>query len=165
MKYIILLWMGPCITSLFTPLSAQSISSYVIGSTGGIDEQLSYGVGELVVSTAYPEGLILTQGFQQPSRISISTSLLSYEEELTVSAFPNPTSGFLTLTIQSTSHLPISCEVLDLVGRSLVGTRSLMVIEEKSVQWDLRALAAGYYYLRMSPIGHTPVTIPFQLIP
>jgi gliding motility-associated-like protein len=72
-KYNLLIFL---LLFVLNTLSAQSVSPAVIGSNGGFkklgDVSISFTVGEPVTTTIKSNsGVILTQGFQQPSKISI----------------------------------------------------------------------------------------------
>ncbi|MEM8898684.1 MAG: T9SS type A sorting domain-containing protein [Bacteroidota bacterium] len=165
MKYKIILTIGLCLIGLSHLMHAQSISAYMIGSTGGTLEQFTYSVGDLVISTARKNGVMLSQGFQQPIEISLTTSIKDFQEKLSVRAFPNPSSGLLNLSITSELSSTVECEILDLQGRSVLGKREIAEVQGETIQWELHTLAAGQYFLRISTSDHLPLTIPFQLTP
>ncbi len=165
MAYRIILTLGICLVTLPKLMQAQSISAYMIGSTGGTSEQFSYSVGDLVISTARQNGIMLSQGFQQPMDISLTTSIQEFREKLAVRAFPNPSSGLLNLSITSELSSTVECEILDLQGRSVLGKREITAVQGETIQWELHTLAAGQYFLRISTSDYLPLTIPFQLTP
>ncbi|MEM7512121.1 MAG: T9SS type A sorting domain-containing protein [Bacteroidota bacterium] len=165
MKHRIILTLGICLAMFPKLMQAQSISAYMIGSTGGTSEQFTYSVGDLVVSTASKNGVMLSQGFQQPIDISLTTSIKEFQEKLAVRAFPNPSSGLLNLSITSDLSSTVECEILDLQGRSVLGKMEIAAVQGETIQWELHTLAAGQYFLRISTSDYLPLTIPFQLTP
>ena len=63
-------------------------------------------------------------------------------------AFPNPTSGQLTLNLSAFMDQDATLEVMDLNGQ-LILQRQLGVIENSTEQLDLSPYAPGMYFVRL----------------
>jgi hypothetical protein len=95
------------------------------GDISGSGGTVSYSVGQVVYQTHSGTHGSLAEGVQQPYEISVATAL---EEArgitLSVDAYPNPTTDFLTLHIQDRSgtkedFVPVSYRLHDTNGRLL----------------------------------------------
>jgi hypothetical protein len=106
-------------------LQAQESVHATGGDISGSGGTVSYSVGQVVYQTHSGTHGSLAEGVQQPYEISVATAL---EEArgitLSVDAYPNPTTDFLTLHIQDRSgtkedFVPVSYRLHDTNGRLL----------------------------------------------
>lgn len=104
------------ITVLKAQNNTVSSGSEAIGSGGSV----SYTVGQIVYTTNTGTNGSVAQGVQQPYEISIITEI---EEaigiRLSVSAYPNPTTDYLTLRISEFELSNLSYQLYDINGKLL----------------------------------------------
>ncbi len=128
-------------------ISAQSLSPEVIASGGTVWSNdaigsISWTLGEMSVKTYSTTDFLITEGFQQPS-VTTTPVLVHPELGLTISIFPNPTTGSLYLEIADLKD-PITIQVVNILGKSfsqhqLITTKSIL---------DLHDLPAGIYFIQ-----------------
>lgn len=154
-KYItfLLLITGICLIG-----SAQSLERQVISATGSYSTssnlQLSSTVGEPVIETLINGSITLTQGFQQPDRNG-NVGIEDLGVVLDYQIFPNPTTGKLFITLESSKALTISLSLTDLNGRQLgIEIPDLKVAGTAREEMDLSVLANGQYLLHLIDAQH-----------
>jgi hypothetical protein len=95
----------------------------VISSTGGIVQNssgnLSYTLGEMVIDTRTNSNTALTQGFQQPKIIVTAINEVS-GLDFSITAFPNPTTGFVKLRTEKGKPEKLDYTLYDLNGKLLL---------------------------------------------
>jgi hypothetical protein len=101
----------------------------VIGSTGGSGAQgnyeVSWTVGEMVVTTVSGTDYTLTQGFHQPDVcLPVSTWNLDLEA-LAIEAFPNPVDAFLTIRFNESTDAQLQVSAFDMLGRQVMDWQPL----------------------------------------
>ena len=119
---------------LFTrTIEAQNLSPTVVNSSGGViqnnSNSLEWSLGELAVSTLTSSDNLLTQGFLQPTVITVSTEDLFDESRFSV--FPNPVSDWLNLQ----TDIPDIETVLvhDISGRLVLQSKFLPIMDVQSL--------------------------------
>lgn len=153
--------------STFAGMAQLQLERQVVattGSSGGNNNlQVSYTVGEPLVTTLASPDFILTQGFQQPTAklVGIETPEgINWE----VHHFPNPTRSQLTVDILGDVNGTILLQVVDVQGRlihqeeitkGLASYRYLLSVD----QW-----AAGMYILSLQAEDSKAVNLPFQKV-
>ena len=114
---IILLGLG------LTGLQAQESVNATGGDASGSGGSVSYSVGQVVYTTNIGANGSVAQGVQQPYEISVVTGLEEAKGiNLSVSAYPNPTTDYLTLRIDASTTLSIqsmSYQLYDMNGKLL----------------------------------------------
>lgn len=141
--------------ALGTYCKAQTASPDVIASTGNCfttpDVSLSWTMGEVVSETdAYSNGY-LTQGFQQPTSIVI-TSVDNVSSTGNVSAYPNPfTSSFNVKNNDGGKALQL--QLTDMTGKVIV-TKNMSAGEQ---EFNMDNYANGIYFLRVYDTNNTLV--------
>ena len=102
-------------------LQAQEAVPASGGIGSGIGGSVSYSIGQVVDATYSGVSGYVTQGVQQPYEISVINGAVNGNNiSLQCSAFPNPTTNYLTLEISPSSTLDIpslSFQLFDLDGR------------------------------------------------
>ena len=133
-----------------TGLQAQEVIM-TSGSNGtGNGGSVSYSVGQVVYTTNVGSGGSVAEGVQQPFEISVLTG---FEEAagitLQYSAFPNPTTGMLNLTIKAPA-LPdiqkLCYELFDMNGNLL--ERKMLISSQTC--FDMGKLASATYFLKVT---------------
>lgn len=124
----------------------QNTDQKVVASSGGHysngTNQLSFTIGEPVVSTVSNSGITLTQGFHQAKLQVIS--LEEFKDEPLISVFPNPVVESLNIT---TNELTESGWLtLYTVNGKLLLQQKIVPGESQTI--DMTAYSDGSYYLR-----------------
>ena len=103
-----------------TGLQAQESINATGGNASGSVGSASYSVGQIVYTTNTGTNGSVAQGVQQPYEISVVTAIEEAKDiTLSVSAYPNPTSDYLTLHIEEIDILILSYQLLDMNGKLL----------------------------------------------
>jgi len=103
-----------------TGLQAQTSVNATGGNASGSGGSASYSVGQVVYTTNTGTNGSVAQGVQQPFEISVVTSI---EEatgiNLSVTAYPNPTTDYLTLEVKDFEISNLSFQLYDMSGKLL----------------------------------------------
>ena len=103
-----------------TGLQAQESINATGGNASGSVGSASYSVGQIVYTTNTGTNGSVAQGVQQPYEISVVTAIEEAKDiTLSVSAYPNPTSDYLTLHIEEIDILNLSYQLFDMNGKLL----------------------------------------------
>ena len=85
--------------SFVNKLSAQEAISSASGKASGSGGESNYSVGQIVYTSITGSGGTVSQGVLQSFDISVVTGIAKTNISLRLSAFPNPTTNYLTLSI------------------------------------------------------------------
>lgn len=103
-----------------TSLQAQESVNATGGNASGSGGSASYSVGQVVYTINTGTTASVAQGVQQPFEIS---EVIGIEEakgiNLSVTAYPNPTTDYLTLSIGEFGISNLSCQLYDMNGKLL----------------------------------------------
>ena len=103
-----------------TGLQAQESINATGGNASGSGGSVSYSVGQIVYTTSTGTNGSVANGVQQPFEISVVTGL---EEAtgimLSLTAYPNPTTEYLTLSIDDFEISNLSYQLYDMNGKLL----------------------------------------------
>ena len=103
-----------------TVLQAQESVNATGGNASGSGGSVSYSVGQVVNQTHTGINGSVAEGVQQPYEISV---VMAIEEakgiNLLVSAFPNPTTDYLTLSIDEFDVSNLTYQLYDMQGKLL----------------------------------------------
>jgi hypothetical protein len=131
---------------------AQSLSPEVIATDGNFysssNASLSWTLGEVATETYTSTNNHLTQGFQQPE--VIITSVDEAAAGVSVSIYPNPSAGMLSIKISSAETRTLDMQVLDMSGKLISKREEAMSKGDQTVSIDLTHLAAGQYMLQVT---------------
>ncbi|MBN2729529.1 MAG: T9SS type A sorting domain-containing protein [Bacteroidales bacterium] len=101
-------------------LQAQTSINATGGNTSGSGGSASYSVGQLVYQTHTGTNGSVAEGVQQPYEISVVTGLEEAKGiNLSISAYPNPTTDFLELKVESEKLEDFSYQLYDMSGKLL----------------------------------------------
>ena len=144
--------MKNCITlCFFMILITNSKAQTVTASTGGKgvvgSMEVSYSVGEAVVTTVEGDSVLLTQGFHQPS--FAVTAIKKTFPPGAVTVFPNPTKDYLNVVFKGVSLKNIQILLFDVAGK----IKSTAVVHADTWQIDFSQLAPGFYILVVTERG------------
>ncbi len=116
---IILLGLG------LTGLQAQESVNATGGDASGSGGSVSYSVGQVVYTTNTGTNGSVTQGVQQPYEISVVTAIEEAKGiNLTVTAYPNPATDYLTLRIDEFEISNLSFQLYDMSGKLLQSSKN-----------------------------------------
>ena len=121
LKLSAVLLLGLGLTGLQAQTSVNATGSNASGSGGSV----SYSVGQVVYTTNTGTNGSVAQGVQQPFEISVVTGLEEAKGiNLSVTAYPNPTTDYLTLSIADFDASKLSYQLYDMNGKLLQNEKS-----------------------------------------
>ncbi|HZV71098.1 MAG TPA: T9SS type A sorting domain-containing protein [Saprospiraceae bacterium] len=135
--------------SVIIHLSSQSQDLSLIGTGGGMqktgDYYISYSIGEPFIQYENNSGHWITEGFQQPEKIDLTTSAKDILPSSLVTIYPNPTSGSLHVDWSGTiAYDRITIE--NNLGQTVLQKN----IRSKDIETlSLDHLQSGIYFLRL----------------
>ena len=116
LKLSALLFLGLGLTGLQAQTSVNATGGDALGSGGSA----SYSVGQVVYTTNTGTNGSVAQGVQQAFEISVVTGLEEAKGiNLSVSAYPNPTTDYLTLEVKDVELLNLHFQMYDMNGKLL----------------------------------------------
>lgn len=116
LKFIALLLLGPGLTGLQAQTSVNATGGNASGSGGSV----SYSVGQVLYQTHTGTNGSVAHGVQQPYEISVVTAIKDAKDiNLSVSAYPNPATGYLTLEVNGFELSNLSFQLYDISGQLL----------------------------------------------
>jgi len=103
-----------------TGLQAQESVNATGGNASGSGGSASYSVGQVTYQANAGTNGSVAQGVQQPYEISVVTGLEEAKDiSLSVTAYPNPTTDYLTLSIGEFNISNLSYQLYDMNGKLL----------------------------------------------
>jgi len=103
-----------------TGLQAQTSVNATGGNASGSGGSASYSIGQLVYTTNTGTTGTVAQGVQQPYEISVVTGLEEAKGiNLSVTAYPNPTTDYLTLEVKEFELSTLHFQLYDMSGKLL----------------------------------------------
>ena len=116
LKLSAVLLLGLGLTGLQAQTSVNATGTNASGSGGSV----SYSVGQVVYTTHTGTSGSVAEGVQQPYEISVVTGLEEAQSiNLSVTAYPNPTTDYLTLRIDEFEISNLSFQLYDMNGKLL----------------------------------------------
>lgn len=134
-------------------IRAQSDDPFLIGSGGGLSQNgslfLSYSMGEPCIAYTQSDGHWVTEGFQQPGQIHLTSVDGFSPREYSYRIFPNPTASELHIeSIDATQfHL---VQITNVLGQPMI---TEPILAEQSMILQLNYLRPGLYFLNI--LDHT----------
>ena len=103
-----------------TGLQAQTSINATGGDASGSGGSASYSVGQLAYTTNTGTNGSVSEGVQQPFEISVVTGIEEAKGiNLSVTAYPNPTTDYLTLSISEFEISNLTYQLYDISGKLL----------------------------------------------
>lgn len=122
-----------------------TIGRQVIASAGGVlnsnNIQISYTIGESFISYYHNGNTILTEGFQQGEITKYYNSVAKDGTQVSIIAYPNPTTGTIRLAFENNELLDYRVGVFNLNGKLLMMDRCV----GESIDIDMREYPSGQY--------------------
>jgi len=116
LKLSAVLLLGLGLTGLQAQTSVNATGGNALGSGGSA----SYSVGQVVYTNNIGTSGSVAQGVQQPYEISVVTGLEETKGiNLSVSAYPNPTTDYLTLEVKEFEFSNLHFQLYDMNGKLL----------------------------------------------
>jgi len=116
LKLSVVLLLGLGLTGLQAQESINATGGNALGSGGSA----SYSVGQVVYTTNTGTNGSVAQGVQQAFEISVVTGIEEAKGiNLSVSAYPNPTTDYLTLEVKDVELLNLHFQMYDMNGKLL----------------------------------------------
>ena len=125
---------------------AQQATTATGGDAIGSGGTAAYSVGQIVYTTHTGTTGSVAQGAQQPYEISVELGIEIFFIELDVSAYPNPTTHYLTLHIGNTLNQNLHFELCDLNGKIIERRK----INSSTEAINMESLATASYFLKVS---------------
>ena len=104
---------------------AQQATTATGGNASGSGGTVAYSVGQIVYTTKTGTNGSVAQGVQQPYEISIVLGIDNHSIKLELTAYPNPTTNFLTLNVGKAELSGLNFELVDLTGK-LIESRKIV---------------------------------------
>lgn len=115
------------------------------GEASGSGGTVSYSVGQVVYTTNSGTNGSMAQGVQQPYEISAVTELNETNMGIALFAYPNPTKGFLTLSIENYDPKKLSYQLYDVEGKLLESNP----LKSNRTTFEMGKLPASTYFLKV----------------
>lgn len=126
---------------------AQSAVTASGGEASGNSGNLSYSIGQTFCSTNAGTSGQINEGVQQPYEIYDVTDVQSaISEVISLSAFPNPTSDYLTLRIESDYIEGLDCTMYNISGKEIMQQQ----IGSSETSIDMQSLPPATYFVRVT---------------
>lgn len=131
-------------------LQAQEALLSSGGNASGKGGSVSYSVGQIVYTTISDNSESIAQGVQQPFEISIITETEQTQSiSLICSAYPNPTTDYLTLHIDgsTTDNMQLmTYQIYDIVGKLLEDKK----VTENETTISMSGYVPSIYFLKVT---------------
>jgi len=129
-----------------TGLQAQVAVTTTGGNASGAGGTSSYTVGQIGYTTNTGTNGSVVQGVQQPFEISIVDGVQEAKEiDLSCMLFPNPTSDFVNLKLNSFKVENISYQIFDFNGKLL----DLKKVVSSETSIEMKKYADAVYFLKV----------------
>ncbi len=116
------------------------------GTLYGPGGSQSYTVGQIDFITLQGPGGVITEGVQQPYSTKVISGTRETGIDLNAVVYPNPTSDFVELTVNSHLDDNLNYKLVDLYGRVLTKDK----ITGPVTRIDMASLSGGLYYLMIN---------------
>lgn len=134
-----------CIFSLTTAY-AQDATSAAGGNSTGTGGSVSYTLGQLAYQSHTSTNGTILEGIQLPFEISVITSIEeAFGVTLIISAYPNPVSDHLTLTVNNNNFSNLTYHLFDIDGK-LLHTEKI-ISNQTSI--NMNNLASSIYLIKV----------------
>ena len=104
---------------------AQQVTSASGGEASGSGGTITYSVGQIVYTTNSGNTDSVSQGVQQPYEISVILGIDNHSINLEVTAYPNPTTNYLSLNSSNAELSTLNFQLYDISGK-LIESRKII---------------------------------------
>ena len=127
-------------------LQAQEVITSLGGNASGSGGTSSYTFGQVFYTTNNGTGGAVTQGVQQAYEILVVSEINEAKNiNLEISAFPNPTTNYLTINIGDYESEDLKFKLFDLNGKLLQTTNA----EGQETRIETKNLANANYFVKV----------------
>lgn len=123
----------------FAQESINASGAELSGNTGTI----SYSIGQVVYQTMETTDASFSEGVQQPYEIYVIDGVERSEISVKLTAYPNPTTDAITLTVGDHSMRGLALQIVDMAGQQILTA----TVTDKNTRIDLSQYAMATYYL------------------
>ena len=127
-----------------TKLNAQEAVTASGGNASGSGGSISYTVGQVVYTSNKSSSGSISQGIQHPFEISIVSGIEDLQG-ITLTAFPNPTTNYLTLKIENKEEKQFVALLFDINGKQL----SKQIIANSETTIPMEQFSVSTYFLKV----------------
>ena len=125
---------------------AQQATTATGSDASGSGGTVAYSVGQIVYTTNTGTNGSVAQGVQQPYEISIVLGIDNHTINLELTAYPNPTTNFLTLNVGNAELSTLNFQLYDILGK-LIESRKIISSSETSA---IENLPTATYFLKVT---------------
>ena len=125
---------------------AQQATTATGGDASGIGGTVAYSVGQVVYTTHIGTNGSVAQGVQQSYIISIVLGIEDNSIKLELTAYPNPTTNFLTLNVGNAELSTLRFQLYDISGKLIESRKIISSIETIGME----NLPSAIYFLKVA---------------
>ena len=125
---------------------AQQATTATGGDASGSGGTIAYSVGQIVYTTNTGITGSVAQGVQQPYEISIVLGIEDNSIKLELTAYPNPTTNYLTLNVGKAELSTLNFQLYDISGK-LIESRKIISSAEIIA---MENLPSANYFLKVT---------------
>lgn len=125
---------------------AQQVTTATGGNASGSGGTVAYSVGQIVYTTNTGTTGSVAQGVQQPYEISIVLGIDNHSINLELSAYPNPTTDYLTLNVGNAELSTLNFQLYDISGKLIESKKITSTTETIRTE----NLPTATYFLKVS---------------
>jgi len=126
-------------------VKAQQATTATGGQASGTGGSSSYSIGQIAYSTHMGSNGSVTQGVQQPYEIFTVLGLDVSDIQIELQTYPNPTTDFLTIRVESQVLNELSYQLFDANGKLIENKKMNSSLETI----NLENLANATYFLKI----------------
>jgi len=126
-------------------LEAQESLTAAGGEAISLGGTLSYSVGQIITTTDSNVSGSISTGVQQAYEIFLVTGINENSINLRTSVYPNPTTDFLKLEVESESLYGLTYELFDLSGKLVASQK----VNDTQTSIDIESFSKATYLLRV----------------
>ena len=125
---------------------AQQATTATGSDASGSGGTVAYSLGQIVYTTNTGTNGSVAQGVQQPYEISIVLGIDNHTINLELTAYPNPTTNFLTLNVGNAELSTLNFQLYDILGK-LIESRKIISSSETIA---IENLPTATYFLKVT---------------
>ncbi|PCI93603.1 MAG: hypothetical protein COB15_16080 [Flavobacteriales bacterium] len=139
-------------------LHAQESPTASGGEATGTGGTASYSLGQVVYTTATGTNGSVAQGVQQPFEISVTTGVNETTINLEMSVYPNPTTNYLQLKVDSEKLDNLNFQLIDLQGKVIDNKK----LSSTTTSINVESLPKAIYFLNV--VKNNQIVKTFKVI-